>query len=73
MTRTSIHQHSSNKPDEDYKFLRTLAREITIKMKLSVEQTHEEMTKIFDMCLKLEKGTKKLKKETTKKRNEPTD
>jgi len=75
INRFLLNEHTIDKhviygwKDEDYKFLRTLAHEITIKMKLSVEQTNEEMTKVFDMCIKLEEEAKKVKKETTKKRN----
>ena len=55
--------------DKDYKFLTTVVREITLRIKLSVEQTHKEVAKVLDMCIKLEKEAKKVKKETTKKRS----
>jgi len=40
--------------NENYKLLRTAAFETALKMKLSAEQTHEEVTKVVEMCIKLE-------------------
>jgi len=42
--------------------------EMALKMGLSAEQIHEEVTKIIEMCIKLDEDA-----EQEQKRNSPTD
>jgi len=63
ITQFRLHERTDNKDSlslynwkkNDYKLLRTAAFETALKMKLSAEQTHEEVTKVIEMCINLEK------------------